>query len=68
MSPEVHIEAGKSLESIGRPRAEEASLQFRAKDSLSEEIADMRGYREFQMDELATVNDLSSACFVHEKS
>jgi len=29
----VHIEAGKSLESIGT--AEEVGLQFRAKDSLS---------------------------------
>ena len=32
---------GKSLESIGR--AEEVSLQFRAKGSLSEGIVDMRG-------------------------
>jgi len=36
----VHIEAGKLLESMGR--AEEVSLHFRAKDSLSEGIADMR--------------------------
>ena len=44
----MHIEAGKSLESIGI--AEEVSLQFRAEDSLSEGIADMTGYREFQVE------------------
>ncbi len=33
-SSEVHIEAGKSLESIGR--AEEVSLEFRAKDNFGE--------------------------------
>jgi len=39
----VHIEAKKLLDSLGR--AEEVSLQFRAKDkdSLSEGIAGMRG-------------------------
>ena len=40
-SSEVQIEAGKSFKSIGR--AEEVSLQFRARDSLSEGIADMSG-------------------------
>ena len=36
----MHFIAGKSLESIGR--TEEVSLLFRAKDSLSEGIVDMR--------------------------
>jgi len=35
----VHIEARKSLESIGR--AEEVSFELRAKDRLGERIADM---------------------------
>ena len=52
-SSEVHNETRQSLGSIGS--AEEVSFQFRAKDSLSEGFADMRG-REFQMEEPATVN------------
>ena len=54
----MHIEAVKSLESIGR--AEELSLQFIAKDSLSEGIADMRAYREFQMEGPTTVKTIFS--------
>jgi len=39
-SSEVHTEAGKPLESVGR--AEEVSFELRAKYSLGEKIADMR--------------------------
>jgi len=41
----MHIEAGKSLESTGR--AEEASLKFRAKDSLNEGIDGQDGVRNY---------------------
>ena len=37
----MHLEAGKSLESIGR--AEEVSFEFKAKDGFSEVIVDMKG-------------------------